>query len=243
MCSQGNDSVNICDIIRRWKYNSFNMLGHSHFVPISLYHYASCRWPFQVCGHQQWPCWLKFDNMIQQVWRLTAIGFIVIVGLFSQCQCIVNSLSPERCGSNKGWCATARVMIWKSLRSRQNGRHLPDDIFKCISFNENVWISIEISLKFVRKGSINNIPALVLIMAWRRPGDKPLSGLMMVRLLRHICITQPQWVNCTCHKWSVRCASFCCLIQGKPIRFSLYPRKVFAVDLCSFNDFLASLEK
>ena len=32
-------------------------------------------------------------------------------------------------------------------------------------------------------------------MAWRRPGNKPLSELMMVSLLMHICVTQPQWVN------------------------------------------------
>ena len=50
-----------------------------------------------------------------------------------------------------------------------------DDIFKCIFLNEKVWISIKISLKFVPKGPINNIPTLVQIMAWRRPGDKPLS--------------------------------------------------------------------
>ena len=42
-------------------------------------------------------------------------------------------------------------------------------------------------------GPINNIPALVQIMACRRPGDKPLSGLMMVSLLTHICVTRPQW--------------------------------------------------
>ena len=49
----------------------------------------------------------------------------------------------------------------KTLRPRQNGRHFADDIFKCIFLNENVWISIEISLKFVPKGPIDNIPALV----------------------------------------------------------------------------------
>ena len=43
----------------------------------------------------------------------------------------------------------------------QNGRHFPDDIFKCISLNENVWIPIKISLKFVPKVRIKNIPALV----------------------------------------------------------------------------------
>ena len=45
---------------------------------------------------------------------------------------------------------------------------------------ENVWILIKISLKCVPKGPINNIPALVQIMDWRRPGDKPLSEPMMV---------------------------------------------------------------
>ena len=71
----------------------------------------------------------------------------------------------------------------------------PDDIFKCIFLNENVWISIEISLKFVPKGQINNNPALVQIMAWRRPGNKPLSETVMVSLLTHLCVTRPQWVK------------------------------------------------
>ena len=44
-------------------------------------------------------------------------------------------------------------------------------------------------------GPINNIPALVQIMAWCRPGDKSLSEPMMVILLMHICVTQPQRVN------------------------------------------------
>ena len=80
-----------------------------------------------------------------------------------------------------------------TLRPRQDGRHFPDDIFICIFLNENEWHSIEISLKFVPKVPINNIPALVQIMAWRRPGDKPLSEPMMVVLPTHICVTRPQW--------------------------------------------------
>ena len=82
-----------------------------------------------------------------------------------------------------------------TLRPRRNEQHFADDIFKRIFFNENVWISIKISLKFVPKGPINNIPALVQIMAWRRSGDKPLSEPMMVSLPTHICVTRPQWVN------------------------------------------------
>ena len=67
--------------------------------------------------------------------------------------------------------------------------------FKCIFLNENVWILIKISLKFVPKCPVNNIPALVQIVAWRRPGDKPLSEPLKVSLLMHIWVTQPQWVD------------------------------------------------
>ena len=51
-----------------------------------------------------------------------------------------------------------RMVHVNSLRPRQNGRHLADDMFKCIFLNENVWIPIAISLKFVPKVPINNIP-------------------------------------------------------------------------------------
>ena len=60
-----------------------------------------------------------------------------------------------------------------------------------------LWISIKISPKFVHKGPINNIPALVQIMAWGRPGDKPLSEPEMASLPTHIlvCVNWPQWVK------------------------------------------------
>ena len=91
--------------------------------------------------------------------------------------------------------ASHEPRLINALRPRQNGRLFADDTFKRIFLNENIIISIKISLKFVPKGLINNIPALVLIMAWRRPGDKPLSEPMLVRSLTHICVTRPQWVN------------------------------------------------
>ena len=78
---------------------------------------------------------------------------------------------------------------------RENGCHFADDIFNSILLKENVWTPITNSLKFVPKGLINNIPALVQNMAGRRPGDKPLSEPMMVSLLTHICVTRPQWVK------------------------------------------------
>ena len=91
-----------------------------------------------------------------------------------------------------------KTTLWyrfNTLRPRQNRRHFADDIFKCILLNETLLVSIEISLKFIPKGPINNIPALVQIMAWCLPGDKPLSEPMMIIPLTHICVTRPQWVN------------------------------------------------
>ena len=77
-----------------------------------------------------------------------------------------------------------------TMRQRQNGRHYPHDILKCIFLNETVWISIKISLRFGLRGRSNNLPASGQIMDWRRPGDKLLSEPMMVRLLTNICVTR-----------------------------------------------------
>ena len=84
---------------------------------------------------------------------------------------------------------------FNSLRSRRDRRHFADDIFKCVFLNENGWISLRISLKFVPTVRINNIPSLVQIMAWRRPGDKPLSEPMVISLPTHICVTRPHWIK------------------------------------------------
>ena len=54
------------------------------------------------------------------------------------------------------------------------------DIFKWIFLNENVRIPIQISLKFV---PIDNMPALVQVMAWRRTGDKPLPEPMTTQFI------------------------------------------------------------
>ena len=90
----------------------------------------------------------------------------------------------QRTSNNgKGFQVVIMFYIFNTLRPRQNGSHFADNTFKCIFLNENVIISVKISLKFVPKGPINNIPALVQIMAWRRPSDKPLSEAMMVSLL------------------------------------------------------------
>ena len=57
---------------------------------------------------------------------------------------------------------------------------IADDIFKCI-FNESVWISITISLKFVPKGPIDCKSALVQLMDWHRTGEKPSPESMLTQ--------------------------------------------------------------
>ena len=84
---------------------------------------------------------------------------------------------------------------FNTLRPGQDGSHFADAIFMCIFINENCCTLITLSLKYVRKNPIDNNPALVQIMTWRRSGDKPLSEPMMNILLTHICVTRPQWVN------------------------------------------------
>ena len=81
---------------------------------------------------------------------------------------------------------TPSLQALNTLKPSQNGRHFADDIFKCIFWNENAWILLKISLKCVPMVRINNIPALVQMMDWRHPGDKPLSELIMV----HACHTE-----------------------------------------------------
>ena len=127
-----------------------------------------------------------------------------------------------------------------TLRPRQNGRHFADDIFKRIFLNENVWIPNRISLKLVPSGQTNNIPALVQTMAWRRPGDKPLSGPMMVILLTHICVTRPQRVN---KGMLVKC--HCCEAHSKESQIT-YLRKIpryHKTRICVEKEILSLCEK
>ena len=56
----------------------------------------------------------------------------------------------------------------------QNGFHLADSIFKCTFMDKKFCILIQISLKFIPKGRIDNKSALAQVMAWRWTGDKPL---------------------------------------------------------------------
>ena len=73
-------------------------------------------------------------------------------------------------------------------------------IFQTTFANGFSWMKMyefwqKIYWRLFARGPINDIPALVQIMAWRCSGDKPVSETMMVNLLMHISVTRPQWVN------------------------------------------------
>ena len=84
-------------------------------------------------------------------------------------------------------CQVDRHEHTSHIKAEKNGRCFADDIFECISLKENVWILIKISLKFVPKVAINNIPSLVQITHY--------LNLWWPSLLPHICFTQPQWLK------------------------------------------------
>ena len=48
-------------------------------------------------------------------------------------------------------------LVVNTIRSRQNGRHFPDDISKRSFLNENVWIPIDISLNLISKWPYTSI--------------------------------------------------------------------------------------
>ena len=90
------------------------------------------------------------------------------------------------------YCYTSALTHW--------GRDKMDAISQttvssAFSYMKMYELRLKFQWRLFLKGPINNIPALVQIMAWRRPGDKPLSEPMMVRLPTHICDTRPQWVK------------------------------------------------
>ena len=67
-------------------------------------------------------------------------------------------------------------------------------LFK-ITYVWHIITLIDISLKCLSKGPINNILGVVYIMTWHWLGDKRLYRPMMVRLPTDICNTRPQWVD------------------------------------------------
>ena len=139
-------------------------VDHAMTIPV-------CRWVGQKAGSQ----------ITQTIWR-TSIRFWSDMKVWDRCLidndpkvCVFWAYAVIFC---QLWC-----VIINLLRPRQNDLDFAGDIYKWIFLNENVRIFIKIWLKFVLKSPVDNIPALVQMMAWHRPGNKPLSEPMKVNLL------------------------------------------------------------
>ena len=58
---------------------------------------------------------------------------------------------------------------------------LAADNFKCIFLTQNERILIQISLKFVSRSPIDNVSALVQVIAWHRTGANQLPEPMLTQ--------------------------------------------------------------
>ena len=81
-----------------------------------------------------------------------------------------------------------RSHLLNPLRPRQNGRPFRRRHFRTHFWGWNNSIPIEISRKFVPRGPINNIPALVQIMAWRRPVYGRICATYGLVELKHVAL-------------------------------------------------------
>ena len=145
-------------------------------------HSVNSLWLSNAIWHwESWSMWVQIMAwcLVHQCWPI--IKCILChspesnLRLLSHVQVAITSCS-SRCSSFLWlhWSIACKLSITTKLSC------FPDDIFKCLFLNENVWITIKILLNFVPQGPIYNIPEFVQIMAWRRPGGKPLSEPMLV---------------------------------------------------------------
>ena len=154
----------------RWRTHGFYHRHVSYSLPTdstrSHFPLMHCWWErFYIA---EWKCRnttkiLCCTYVISQ-WKSTLLSFITISML-----CYL-------------WLHQSSYCSW----SRENGSPLgkrvaifADDNYKCIFWNENYRVPIQISLQFVRRSPIDKKPTLVQVMTCRRTGDKPLPELML----------------------------------------------------------------
>ena len=114
------------------------------------------------------------------------------------------------------------MRTFNSSRPRRNRRYFADDLFKCIFLNKNVWILNKLSLKFILKGPVNDIAALVRIMAghylntwllfyWRVYASLVLNELTFLVLSRHILAELGHYVHCSL--WTEQKNELFCMLR------------------------------
>ena len=88
----------------------------------------------------------KFPDLIHMTDSLQCLSTPIVLPSAELTVWIASILSNEG-----GWVSHTgvRLEIVNTLRLRQNDHSFADDIFKCISINENFWILNKISLKSI----------------------------------------------------------------------------------------------
>ena len=153
------------------------VISHGSILPIPFRFISLALWQSCTCpmpNKQPWKIWLnkssrhRFNiNVVFQVWgyhyedKTVVRPYYLFNGNAIMVRCHPYSLAPPG----------------------QNGLHFGRRHFKCILLDKNDRIPIPISLKFVPRSLIDNKPALVKVMAWRRTGDKPLPEPMLTQFI------------------------------------------------------------
>ena len=95
------------------------------------------------------------------------------------CAVCMNAFTP----SFTNWGRDKMVAISQTIFSN---KYFSNKVFEFrLTFHWTLFLRVQLTI----------FQHLVQIMAWRPPGDKPLSEPMMVWLPMHICVIRPQWVN------------------------------------------------
>ena len=74
-----------------------------------------------------------------------------------------------------------------TINNKQNGRHIGNNVFKNIFFNDSYCIMAQISLKLVSKSPFDSKAALTQFMVWCQTSNKPLPELMTTKITTNQC--------------------------------------------------------
>ena len=138
------------------------------------------------------------------------------------------------------WQASYLIRFTRFTCTRRNCYSYVYTHFMLVFIQQLTHWGIRISLKFIPKGLISNILALVQIMVCRRPGDKPLPEPTII-LLTHICVTRPQWVwsfNQT--KWQSPISQFSFTFQQSINTVCFWFRSIWIAMLFTFVKLIES---
>ena len=124
--------------------------------------------------------WSSQENIYSHPWLLLFYGRCVFVGnnkYLRRCVHITNWTEKPLRPISELWVVTLR--FFNTLRSRRNGRHLADDIFKCIFSNENAWPKFHWSLS-LRTQAVNPGDWFYPKTFWRMPTVYVIFDLLFV---------------------------------------------------------------